>query len=343
MFYRFLIRNEYRTATYHNLMRATTATSASRFVQSLTALTTTRHGRNFRTTSSVASYKVRERVLRPFIVVGRASNVAVARSSFFASLGRHRSRCASPFVPRAAFFASSTSDDDDAAAMIRAPNGGTMSDEDARELFREVGFTPPPTMSTQEAFDFLVNEARRQAEQARAGARAQRGRSAELPEPATTAAAVAVMRSFGAEVAPMKPCGVEIKGVDVAGTDDGRLPPKMAGALEVLMATYGFVLLRKQGTEQNESNVPGVYLSAEQQCRLSECFGSGALHSTHGVHPEAPCRDIFRLSNDQRHGFNSVGTEVRSTTLRPAAPHSCLEYLLRIKIIFVEAQHTSIR
>ena len=75
------------------------------------------------------------------------------------------------------------------------------------------------------------------------------------------------------------------------------------------MATHGFALFRKQGTKQNEANVPGVYLSAEQQCKLSECFGSGALHSTHGVHPEAPCRDIFRLSNDQRHGFNSVGTE----------------------------------
>lgn len=301
-------------------MRATTATSVSRFVQSLTALTTTRHGRNF-STSSVASCKVREQV-RPFIVVGRTSNVTVARSSFFsplpkAALVRHRSRWVSPFVTRAAFFSSNASDDDDDDGddMIRAPNGGIMSEEDARELFREVGFTPTPTMSTQEAFDFLVTEARRQAEQERAGTRAQRGRSAEMPDPATTAAATAVMQSFGAEVVPMKPCGVEIKGVDVAGTDDGRLPTTMAGALEVLMATHGFVLLRKQGIKQNESNVPGVYLSAEQQCRLSECFGSGALHSTHGVHPEAPCRDIFRLSNDQRHGFNSVGTEVRSTTL----------------------------
>jgi taurine dioxygenase len=44
----------------------------------------------------------------------------------------------------------------------------------------------------------------------------------------------------------------------------------------------------------------------EQQCTLSENFGAGKLHSTHGVHPEAPCRDIFRLSNDPNHGFNSV-------------------------------------
>ena len=29
----------------------------------------------------------------------------------------------------------------------------------------------------------------------------------------------------------------------------------------------------------------------------------------HGVHPESPCRDVFRLSNDPDHGFNSVGPE----------------------------------
>jgi alpha-ketoglutarate-dependent taurine dioxygenase len=29
----------------------------------------------------------------------------------------------------------------------------------------------------------------------------------------------------------------------------------------------------------------------------------------HGVHPESPCRDVFRLSNDSDHGFNSVGPE----------------------------------
>ena len=29
-----------------------------------------------------------------------------------------------------------------------------------------------------------------------------------------------------------KPCGVEIKGMDIAATDDGKLPPSMAGALE---------------------------------------------------------------------------------------------------------------
>ena len=46
----------------------------------------------------------------------------------------------------------------------------------------------------------------------------------------------------------------------------------------------------------------GTYLSGAQQCALSESFGAGAVHSTHAVHPEAPCRDVFRLSNDTDHG-----------------------------------------
>ena len=43
-------------------------------------------------------------------------------------------------------------------------------------------------------------------------------------------------------------------------------------------------------------------LSGDQQVRASELFGGKKIHSTHGVHPEAPNRHIFRLSNDGRHG-----------------------------------------
>ena len=54
---------------------------------------------------------------------------------------------------------------------------------------------------------------------------------------------------------------------------------------------------------------PMMRSRTHRTCALSECLGAGGLHSTHGVHPEAPCRDIFRLSNDPNHGFNSVGPE----------------------------------
>jgi hypothetical protein len=76
-------------------------------------------------------------------------------------------------------------------------------------------------------------------------------------------------------------------------------------ARSIYGATKDFGAPSQQGTQQNESNVQGQYLTGEQQCNLSECFGAGALHSTHAVHPEAPGRDVFRLSNDERRGFGS--------------------------------------
>ena len=38
-------------------------------------------------------------------------------------------------------------------------------------------------------------------------------------------------------------------------------------------------------------------------------FGGKRINSTHGVHPQAPNRDIFRLSNDQEHGILGVGPQ----------------------------------
>ena len=56
----------------------------------------------------------------------------------------------------------------------------------------------------------------------------------------------AVLAQLGATVVPMPgPCGCEIKGIDLAGTE-GKLQPEVAGAIEVLMAIHGFVLFRNQ-------------------------------------------------------------------------------------------------
>merc|ERR1719277_806559 len=64
------------------------------------------------------------------------------------------------------------------------------------------------------------------------------------------------------------------------------------------MAKFGFVLFRGQGT-----------LTGVEQCVLSEMFGTGQLHSTHGVHLRAPNQHVFRVSNDPDEGFNEVGPE----------------------------------
>lgn len=190
--------------------------------------------------------------------------------------------------------------------MIRTPTG-VMSEEEAKALFAQVGFEPPEEMSTQDAFLLLMQIAQEQQAQ-EAAKRPGRGRTAVHPEAKTNEAAVAVLEKHGASCIPLSPCGVEIKGVDIAAVD-GTLAPDLAGALEILMALHGLVLFRKQGRPVEESGIRGTYLTAEQQCKLSECFGAGELHSTHGVHPESPCRDVFRLSNDPDHGFNSVGPE----------------------------------
>ena len=190
--------------------------------------------------------------------------------------------------------------------MIRTPTGH-MREADALALFDQCGFVPPADLTTQEAFELLVDLARKQQAQD-AAKRPGRGRTAVLPTPPTVDAATAVLAAAGCACAPLSPCGVEIRGLDVAASG-GRVAPDVAGALEVLMAHRGLVLLRGQGRPRRDGGVAGVYLSGDEQCALSECFGAGALHSTHGVHPSAPCRDVFRLSNDPDHGFNSVGTE----------------------------------
>ena len=190
--------------------------------------------------------------------------------------------------------------------MIRTPTGH-MREADALALFDQCGFVPPADLTTQEAFELLVDLARKQQAQD-AVKRPGRGRTAVLPTPPTVDAATAVLAAAGCDCAPLAPCGVEVRGLDVAASG-GRVAPDVAGALEVLMAHRGLVLLRGQGRPRRDAGVAGVYLSGDEQCALSECFGAGALHSTHGVHPSAPCRDVFRLSNDPDHGFNSVGTE----------------------------------
>ena len=47
-----------------------------------------------------------------------------------------------------------------------------------------------------------------------------------------------LQQEFNASCEPIHPCGIEIKGVDLAGMG-GKMPPKLAGAVEVLMAEHG--------------------------------------------------------------------------------------------------------
>lgn len=110
------------------------------------------------------------------------------------------------------------------------------------------------------------------------------------PEPAPGIS----LLDFKMSVRLLEPCGVEVMGFDARK----KPPPSALLELEKLMAKFGFVLFRDQGL-----------LTGVEQCVLTEMFGTGQLHSTHGVHRRAPNQHIFRLSNDPDDGFNEVGSE----------------------------------
>jgi len=75
-------------------------------------------------------------------------------------------------------------------------------------------------------------------------------------------------------------------------------PETVLEALQAEMATRGFLVFAGQGV-----------LSGDEQCAASCLWGGRRVHSTHGVHPKAPNRDIFRLSNDPEVGINGVGPQ----------------------------------
>ena len=67
---------------------------------------------------------------------------------------------------------------------------------------------------------------------------------------------------------------------------------------EAEMASRGFLVFKDQGV-----------LSGDEQVHCSQFWGAREMHSTHGVHPQAPNRHIFRLSNDSSVGITGVGPQ----------------------------------
>ena len=64
------------------------------------------------------------------------------------------------------------------------------------------------------------------------------------------------------------------------------------------MAERGFIVFSGQGV-----------LSGDEQVAASKFWGAKEMHSTHSVHPMAPNRDIFRLSNDPSVGLTEIGPQ----------------------------------
>jgi len=106
---------------------------------------------------------------------------------------------------------------------------------------------------------------------------------------------VALLKEHGIGIEAIQPLGARVFGLDLCADEP---PPVVLEALEAEMAARGFLVFAEQGV-----------LSGEEQCRASEFWGGRQMHSTHGVHPEAPNRHIFRLSNDPEMGILGVGPQ----------------------------------
>ena len=85
-------------------------------------------------------------------------------------------------------------------------------------------------------------------------------------------------------------------GLAVRGVDPRSLSEESSSYFEAVMAVHGLVLYRGLGT-----------LSADDQLAASSRFGTGIIYSTHKIHPAAEHSEVFRLSNDERHGFAGAG------------------------------------
>ncbi len=120
--------------------------------------------------------------------------------------------------------------------------------------------------------------------------------SASMPE--LDPSRVALIESFGGQIEALDPIGAAVSGIDLSA--DAPPPANVVEALELEMAHRGFIVFRS-----DEQLSPDAFL------RASCWWGGKELHSTHGVHPATPGqnRDIFRLSNDPKHGIQGVGPQ----------------------------------
>jgi len=106
--------------------------------------------------------------------------------------------------------------------------------------------------------------------------------------------AITLLKKHGITLTALIPLGAAVRGLDL------REKPKeeVLEALQTEMAVRGFLVFKDQGK-----------LSGDEQVKASEYWGGRRIHSTHGVHPEAPNEHIFRLSNNRQVGILGVGPQ----------------------------------
>lgn len=101
---------------------------------------------------------------------------------------------------------------------------------------------------------------------------------------------------MGVQIHQLEPIGFEVHGCDVRD----KFSDELIQLLEVAMAKRGFLVFKHQ-----------TGLTTDELIEASKWWGAQEVHSTHGVHPATPNnnRDIFRLSNERKHGILGVGPQ----------------------------------
>lgn len=113
--------------------------------------------------------------------------------------------------------------------------------------------------------------------------------------PKLDAGRVSMLAAHGITLAAIVPLGASVRGLDLRRRD---ISEDVLDALQSEMADRGFLVFKDQGE-----------YTGDEQVRASELWGGRKIHSTHGVHPEAPNKHVFRLSNDRNTGILGVGPQ----------------------------------
>lgn len=103
-----------------------------------------------------------------------------------------------------------------------------------------------------------------------------------------------LLQKYNLNAVELKPFGLAIYGMNFKV----HRYVKLVEHLEFLMAKYGFITFKNQGV-----------MSGADQVNASILWGGKRMHSTHGVHPKAPNKHIFRLSNNVHEGILGVGPQ----------------------------------
>ena len=109
---------------------------------------------------------------------------------------------------------------------------------------------------------------------------------------------ISYLSSNGVDVHPLPLLGANVRGLDLRN----KPSEEVLEALQHVCAHWGFLNFKDQGV-----------MNGDEQVTASEYFGGRQMHSTHGVHPRAPNKHIFRLSNDEQHGILGVGPQWQVT------------------------------